>query len=295
LPTRLWQRVTRGGMMSRDMNDSDSINGPQAGNEASGAVRARLSFVEQGLARPKFHNLDPQRDTVQTAEHDVLIHDASALPDPAHLEEQGFAVSAWPTALERFSNDGDTPLFYAAEIERLIRSLTGAASVWVPPVLLVRSADCSQAERSRAEQPIRMVHSDYAESTFLKHLSSLGAAGKGGRYAAYNIWRSLRPPPQDLPLALCDARTVDPGDAVVAEAVSADGVEEFLLYSYSARQRWYFFPDLRPDDVVVFKAFDTEQGRPGPVPHSAFVDERYHLAIPPRQSVDIRAFAYFPS
>ena len=42
------------------------------------------------------------------------------------------------------------------------------------------------------------------------------------RWAMYNMWRAVTPPPQDFPLAVCDARSVAPGDEVTVTALTVE-------------------------------------------------------------------------
>ena len=39
------------------------------------------------------------------------------------------------------------------------------------------------------------------------------------------MWRALSPPPQDVPLALCDARTLAHADLIAADAVFETGFD----------------------------------------------------------------------
>ena len=42
---------------------------------------------------------------------------------------------------------------------------------------------------------------------------------KVARYAHYNVWRAFSGAPQDVPLALCDRRSVARDDLIVADAI----------------------------------------------------------------------------
>jgi hypothetical protein len=39
------------------------------------------------------------------------------------------------------------------------------------------------------------------------------------RFAIVNVWRPIRGPLRDAPLAICDAQSVEPGDLVAADQV----------------------------------------------------------------------------
>jgi hypothetical protein len=101
-----------------------------------------------------------------------------------------------------------------------------------------------------------------------------------------------------VPLAVCDARSVAAADLVPADAnFDKDGTVrwsfEALLLRYSAAHRWYYFSDMRLDEVLVFKRHDTDPQQPHQVPHSAFSDHRVPADQPPRASVEIRTIAYW--
>jgi hypothetical protein len=119
------------------------------------------------------------------------------------------------------------------------------------------------------------------------------------RIAQHNIWRAISPPPQDVPLAVCDARSVDRQDLIPADAMFDKDGEirwsfEALLLKHSRTHRWSFFSDMTQDEALVFKRHDTDPHAPRYVPHSAFSDPRVN-ATTPRASVEIRTIAYWYS
>jgi hypothetical protein len=118
------------------------------------------------------------------------------------------------------------------------------------------------------------------------------------RYALYNMWRATTPPPQDFPLAVCDARSVAPGDEVTVKAITKErSVGEIRHdttgYLYSDAHRWHFYPDMTRDEVLVFKAHDTDPSRPRRVPHTAFTDATCPAGVETRASVEMRGLALF--
>ncbi len=101
-----------------------------------------------------------------------------------------------------------------------------------------RSKDYRTTFNSR---PARFTHVDYTRMSAPNLLRSrLAAAGihdlPRGRFAGYNIWRVLTPHPQDVPLGVCDARSVASGDLVPGDAVfDAPGAAEFSFEAYLVR------------------------------------------------------------
>jgi hypothetical protein len=108
----------------------------------------------------------------------------------------------------------------------------------------------------------------------------------------------LTPPPQDVPLTVCDARTTSTDDVTVGDAVidAPDEPErrfESSLYHANPAHRWFWFSDMQPDEALVFKAFDSDLDRVQGCPHSAFDHPDCPPDVPPRASAEIRAFAFY--
>lgn len=63
---------------------------------------------------------------------------------------------------------------------------------------------------------------------------------------------------------------------------------------YGPGHKWYYKADMMPDDVLVLKRHDTEtDGRVTRVGHCAFLDPNAPPDLPPRQSIELRLFAFF--
>ena len=76
------------------------------------------------------------------------------------------------------------------------------------------------------------------------------------------MWRPLRGPNNDWPLAVCDFASID---------ASADMVDADLLYSTrlgsnqllfdNASHQWHYIPNQQPDDLLVFRNVSSELWR----------------------------------
>ena len=118
------------------------------------------------------------------------------------------------------------------------------------------------------------------------------------RFAYYNVWRALSPPPQDIPLAVCDARTVSRSDLVDADSIldtpgEPDSSAVVVVVRYSPLHRWSYFPGMNRDEVLVFKSHDSDPGQPHQVPHTAFKDPTCPPGVEHRTSVEMRAVAFW--
>jgi cephamycin C biosynthesis protein len=132
------------------------------------------------------------------------------------------------------------------------------------------------------------------------------------RVQIVNLWRPLLAPVRNYPLALCDYRTVDPmADLVTTRLLFPPWLKDRENYSvtYSPRHRWYYWSALTPDEVLVFKCYDSasrtlacangEPDRPdlrdvaGLCPHTAVVDPAGPTDGRLRTSLELRALALY--
>jgi hypothetical protein len=110
------------------------------------------------------------------------------------------------------------------------------------------------------------------------------------------VWRAFSGPPQDVPLALCDARSVAAQDKQYCEITMKSAAGDLLTwenitYYHNDAHRWWYCQDMTRDEAYVFRSFDSAQTEP--VPHSAFVNESCPASAPPRASVEVRVFAFY--
>ena len=155
----------------------------------------------------------------------------------------------------------------------------------------------------RNAKPARYPHADNTDTSSAELIGMIGAfvdeidLEQYSRHTMYNMWRAVTPPPQDIPLAVCDARSVLPDDEITIRAVSLERSGEIVHdttgYRYNPAHRWHFYSDMTRDEVLIFKAHDTDAGRPRRVPHTAFTDPTCPPGAPTRASVEARALALF--
>jgi hypothetical protein len=271
---------------------------------AARQVEGRINYLGDMAVRPRFYAVDYSRDNLVLDGRSMPIRDARCAEPPASLEREGFMLVPHRSAVSEFRDLETVQRVYLPEVQRLMLELTGAERILMTPGAVLRFGERSKEFGSRVNtRPARFVHVDYTPQSapgLLKPLLAAAGIGlePGRRYAGYNIWRVLSEPPQDVPLALCDARTVAPEDLVAGDAVFDApnqpewGFEAFLVRGNSAH-RWSYFSNMSRDEALIFKAYDTDSKRPVRVPHVAFDDPACPRDVPPRASVEVRCFALF--
>jgi hypothetical protein len=271
-------------------------------------VEGRINYIGQMAGRPRYYVNDASRDVLTLDPRTVQVEDARACTQQPSLEAEGFALFPHESAVSDFQDAAGLAQIYRSEIELFLRELTGADEVVLNSPGVRRSAQSLQdwdrltnSGRLYNTRPAPFVHVDISNSTAVEFTERWRTRDHGRsvrRFAHYNVWRALSPPPQDLPLTLCDSRTVSPEDLIEADAMmDLPDVPESsyvgLVVRYNPRHRWCYFPDMTRDEVLVFKTHDSEPGRPGHVPHSAFSDPTCPPGVAPRASIEMRGIAYW--
>lgn len=63
---------------------------------------------------------------------------------------------------------------------------------------------------------------------------------------------------QDVPLAMCDRRSVQDDDWLPYDRIDESGVGEGMWLKYRPWHRWYWLPNMSNRDVVLFQSWDSE-------------------------------------
>lgn len=249
-------------------------------------------------------------------EVDVLDGRAADLPGWAAC---GFELLHHESAVTDWDDDDEVAAVHHPESEALARELTGCDHALVSGHIR-RSPE--QAARHPDLGPIAFVHSDFAggHADVIRRQYHAAVDPRAARALARNglpasivdaarrivilqFWRNLGAAKMDLPLALCDARSIgcDETRVFVVTDYAGAGGGAFEALAVRApdppdRHRWYTFPEMTADEVIAFRTYDTDLVRRGATyftPHSAFRDPDVPLGAPARSSIELRATCLF--
>jgi hypothetical protein len=257
-------------------------------------TRAVINYVRRGTVRPYYYANGHARDHVPIDAQEMPLIDGRNRS--TNLDVEGFALIPHISSATDFADAPNLP----AETIELIQSLTGADHVVITaPGILRFSERSSRAGTLNNSMPARFAHIDVTTAT----ARSFGAASAPrdtsfGRFAQFNIWRAISDPPQDVPLAVCDFRSVADADLVEADAIFDEaGKPEWSFASWviahNPAHRWHWFSDMTRDEALVFKTHDSDTDCAAHVPHVAFDNPDCPIDAPPRASIEMRATAYW--
>jgi hypothetical protein len=238
-----------------------------------------------------------RRRTGETEQRPMRIRDGRPLAAELSLDRNGFAFVDHNTAVADFFDPAQLEAIYYPEVERLVQAVSGAARVVVFDHTL-RTGDLAEREARKIREPVLWAHNDYTEWSGPQRVREIlpdeAEQLLQHRFAIIQVWRAINRPIQSNPLALVDARSVVAGDLLTAERRYPHRVGETYQLTYNPDHRWFYFPEMTRDEALVFKVYDSaKDGRARFTPHTSFSDPTSPANAPPRQSIEVRTFAFF--
>jgi hypothetical protein len=266
----------------------------------SSAVKAEIEFLAPGPERPFMYSRETppgaEEPTARFTAHAVEIRDLRE-GGALRLDQHGATLGRWPTRVSGFDDEDHVRQHYYRECAEIIREALGSDRVIVFDHNVRRGAALAlESHRRDLGRPVHHAHTDYTPRSARARLRrELGpdAERRVSRYLQVNLWRPIRGPVRDAPLAICDGASVVPWSLRTVELRYPDRSGEIYYLMHEVGQRWYFASDMTVDEAWLFKNFDSAPPGPGRVaPHSAFTDPRQR-ELSPRESIEVRALALF--
>jgi hypothetical protein len=267
-----------------------------------GSVEGVLNYIVPEGGKPVTYiseaGAEKTRRQGRYEKHAVAIRDGRALANELSLDRQGFMLAHTLTAVSDFYDADEVRRVYYPEVEKLVRSITGAAKVVVFDHNVRSSDDATQAARG-VREPVRVVHNDYTPRSGPQRVRDLIGGTEAEalikhRFAVINVWRTIKGPVRRMPLAVCDAASIAPADLVATDLKYRERTGEVYQTTFNPDHRWYYFPELSPDEAILIKCYDSaEDGRARFSCHTAFDDPTTPVDADARESVEARTLVFF--
>jgi hypothetical protein len=263
-------------------------------------LEATINYLAPIPDRPFFFLFEPPAGTpgrnTRGDRRTMAIGDARQLDPAPSLDREGFALARHVTAVTDLYDQGAVQLTYYREIEALVRRVTGARRVLAFDHN-VRCATRAERGESGVQGPVRYAHNDYTERSAPQRVRDLlgdeAAQLLRGRFAVVNVWKPIRGPVEQAPLAVCDARTIDAGDFVPTDLRYRDRTGEVYSLRWSPCHAWFHFPRMAADEAMLLKCFDSAPDVARLTAHSAIDDPGTRPDAPVRESIEVRTLAFF--
>jgi hypothetical protein len=265
-------------------------------------VTAELNYLAPVAGKPRTYAFDPPpgepKSTALPEPHRLPIFNGRSVANGFSLDREGFALVRHPTAVRDFYDEKEVRNVYYPAAEAFIRSTLRADRVVIfDHTVRKRIEGAPDIRGASPRQPATRVHVDQTDRSganrVREHLGQEADELLKGRVQVINLWRPIRGPLRDAPLAMCDGTTVAPGDLVASDLIYPNRSGETYSVKYNPDHRWFYFPEMTAEEALLLKCYDSAtDGRTRFGPHTAFVDPTTPHDAPPRESIELRTLVF---
>ena len=229
------------------------------------------------------------------------------------FERYGFVLLSHHSKVQNWDSTKDIANIYLSEVEALIR-----AELLNDLPVEIQQTQYSFMRRGEGtlnpfyglgvHQDYGMSADDYQENleaytnpevcqTWRDRYEQNDVAG----FMTINFWRpvNMSEPLRHMPLALCDPNTVDSKDALSSGLMGftqTGKVTNQMSLRFNPKQKWYYYPNMTGDEVLVFKNFQCFKGdnqlKLRSCFHTAFVEPEAPEDAEKRQSCEHRVSVF---
>ena len=272
---------------------------------AATTVQSTFKYTTDTGVAPEVYFYEPPAGTKWRESgddpHKVTVHDGWDRAKSFSLDREGFALREFHSPFAQWDDDAAIRAQLYPEVEAFVTKVVGANRVIIFDHTIRAQSNVNQtrSEHSTSRRaPVMNIHCDYTPNSgplrvrqllpneadeLLKH-----------RVAFYNFWKPLKRTVEERPLAMCDVTTSTDQDFITMKLRYRDRDGEIYVMRYSPQHRWWYFPRMTPDNVILLKTYESEtDGRARFVGHSAFEDPNTPPDAPMRESIEIRTMAFF--
>jgi len=264
-------------------------------------VHSKIGFVPKADTEEATYHVD--RCIAPIVDQEVKIRDARTIVDELSLDREGFILVNHDMGALSETDPAVMQEKYTAEMADFLKTYLKAACV-VPyaegelGTTLLRTAAPPVAVNAEGapRQKVPMAHIDFSAQSApvvaatSAHIHGI-AARPYSRMILIQTWCALTPAPQDFPLAFVDGSTVLDTDLQPKEV---DGYSQVLwALHYNPTQRWYYFPNMNRNEIVLFLGYDSRRSDYPRVAHSSFDNRAAFPNATPRSNIESRFWVYF--
>jgi hypothetical protein len=266
------------------------------------SVRTIVQFTEDDGSTPvsvvREMGAGPDPRNGKYVDQEISIFDGRPIAKDLTLDENGFTLTRFPTAVKDFYDNDEVQSVYYPEMEEIVKQATGCAKVVVFDHTIRVDDENAQADR-KVRGPVKNMHNDFTRNSAPQRVRDLlsseeAEARLNKRFGSINIWRPIVGPVETSPLAICGWDTLDENNLIPAERRYQNRLGGVLHLCHNPDQRWFYFPKMETEEVVLLKCFDSlEDGTAKWTCHGSFKDPNSPANAKPRESIEIRTLYFF--
>lgn len=275
------------------LNNKNNVSG-----ELVGSIEAELFFSVSPKERSAVYVVGYECAFITQESRKVEVANGRFCQEKFSVGANGFELIKFASELTNVRDIDAVRRIFRPEAEQILKRLTGASRVLMFNHIVRDSSEAPLGDHFAAPRFCHVGHDQATYESIIRTCLSPGEADAllGRRWAAYSMWKPMASV-KNLPLAVCDARTVFEENLVPNDQGADASVplqqKSGLGVTFNSKQRWYYFPDMTAEEALVLKIWDTDIDLPQWVAHSAFVDPTSKSDANPRVVLDGRFIAFY--
>ncbi|KAF9765338.1 hypothetical protein IL306_002426 [Fusarium sp. DS 682] len=242
----------------------------------------------------------------------VHVVDAQNSRETFYLEKHGFCFLKAKTSIDlESSNDLEYVRdVYFPEVEKALHeALPGYERIdYLDHLVRIRDEAFPEkvGERTAYAQPAALPHSDFSKHGGFLAMKEFFPGQEqfyeNRDFDLINVWRVLRGPNNDWPLAVCDYQSVNfETDTIDCDVLHESSVGENVILFRNPEHKWFYLSSQGVGDLIVFRNTSSKEKRPGTCPVPKPDQISFHAAFntgigasQPRHSIELRVVAFRP-
>ena len=265
-------------------------------------IEAELVYLANLDVRPVIYydQPGPPRRVGNYAGFAMPVRNMRPIAGDLSLNREGFRLIRQHSAVRDFYDAEEVAAVYYPEVADVVKAATGASRAVVFDHT-IRIEGNMEAQDTIHRAPVRLVHNDYTHDSGPRRVRELVGPEEaerwlGGRVVEINLWRPIKGPVEQAPLALADASSLSHHDIVAVDLVYPERTGEIYHIVHNPRHRWFYAPEMTPDEAILIKGYDSmTDGRARLTPHTAFDHPDTPAGAAPRESMEVRVFVSYAS
>ena len=264
-------------------------------------IEAPVNYLEQEYEKPVTYLYEPPGGVPvrsgRSTKRWMKIRNGRTAVNELTLDRQGFSLVHHQSRVSNFYDPEEVTRLYYPEVEQLLKETIGATRVHVFDHN-VRCRPMAKRGENGAREPVKFAHNDYTLNSGPQRVRDLlPAEGENllkHRFAEINVWRPIRGPVEESPLAVCDATSMTLQDFVATDLKYRDRTGEVYSVVFNPNHRWFYFPKMEPDEALLLKCYDSAvDGRARFTAHTGIDDPTTASDAAPRESIEARTLVFF--
>ncbi len=265
-------------------------------------VRATINYTVDNGVSPDYYFYEPEPEVKLnppgTDPRAVEIHDAWPRVNELSADREGFELHPFGASFDQFDDEPSVKTRFYPQVVEFVKRHTGAKRVEVFDHTIRKRLPADLKQQTDVQRPaVMLVHSDYTPDSGPQRVRDIVPDDAddllGRRVAFYNVWKPLYRRVEELPLAMCDARTQDNADLLLMQLKYRDRTGEIYVLRYSAKHQWHYFPQMDASHALLLKTYDSMTDRARFMGHTAFEHPDTAADAPRRESIEVRTMAFF--